>query len=234
MTSQDVWYAIFPVYYNKMASFRSAVSSSSSSPSSAVPRPNPMVGNTALPKIPLSYKWVINDATTFLSKNLTLRSPPFSTDLPLKKHKKAFWSVVIKKGGGLFVLASPPQGDTPLLIELQHGWADTANRGQSCPSGMLQSRITPAQSVFSSRVLISDCNFFILDSQNKAAFSATAPNMECGIEGKSMSNTCLQSVQFCKYSDLHKYVYNGTLTIQVDATILCYTDPTQTYQGYQK
>ena len=199
-----------------------------------VPRPTPQLGTTKLPKIPLSYKWIINDAEIVLANRNLLRSPSFSTTLPLKK---AFWNVSVTKG-----IENLLTMETTMKICLEHDDEATAQGSSSSQEQLSLVPMRHGQPTWPAppktqqhSVLISECNFFVLGSQtNDVLFSSTAPDATCVIGKKQQlssgsysirETSIVQEVIFGKYCDLHKFLTNGSLTIQVDATILCYDDP---------
>ena len=198
----------------KMASTSSAESST----------PPLTIGCSALPKIPLSHRWVINDVEIFLSKTRSLKSCSFCTPLPLKSFKKAFWTLSLQRK-----VAST---EKYLHLSLYHDNAATSD----C-------RLDDEDKYQSSTVAISDCSVSVLNlDTDEILFSSTAPNVECEIGGKkktasmlyynksqSLSQLCV-SVKFCHCADVSKYIFNDTLAVQVNATILCYTDPTETLE----
>lgn len=204
----------------------------SSAPSAAETTPL-TVGNSLLPKIPLSHRWVINDVEILLGKAKTLKGPSFSTPVPLKTFKEAFWNVSLQKK----VLSAQHY----LYLCLSHDSAATnaASSSDSRPSSSSVSMAVGASSKQptsqSSRVIISDCVFSVLNLQtDEILFTITAPSVECEIGGKKrmvgfQSNTSFLSlcVKFCNYADVAQYVFDDTLVIQVSATILCYTDPSE-------
>ena len=161
---------------------------------SNVPRCPLVVCSTILPKVPLSYRWVINDARTFLRNGDTvLTSPSFSVSLPLKSYKEAFWRVVVQRDFANCVIC------------LKY---DPTATGHEKPH---------------SKVLISECSMSVLNPRiNTVLFSRTVSDTECEIGGSTP--TTLECTM-CKYSELAKYIFNNALTIQINATICCVSDP---------
>ena len=155
-------------------------------------------GSTSLPKRSLSYRWTINDAQVFL-KNATagFRSPKFKIDLPLREtsQRVSEWQLVIKKTVSTFSL---------FLCKTM------------LPYSFKQQEST------CSKILISDCTFSILDSSNnKVKHSATVATREC-VVGVQMEGFGV--ADFIKQDELTKYLDGHTLTLQVNATLLCLTD----------
>ena len=58
-------------------------------------RETKMAGCSSLPKVALSYKWVIRDAEVFLSNSRQVRSPAFLTPLHSSTIEKASWELSI-------------------------------------------------------------------------------------------------------------------------------------------
>ena len=152
-----------------------------------------VVGITSLPKKPLSYRWAITEAKSFLAglDKEGLKSPTFFTSSQKNRSQhiasELSWHLLIK------------QEYKRILISLQ------------------RERHT------SSSVIISDCTLSIVDSEMKAITTKTAPDSQSDV---TFSN-------LFEFSDIDKYLYNGTLTIQVNAT-LCFYCPTEKVYETQK
>ncbi len=210
-----------------------------SSSETATPRSDPLAfGSTTLPKIPLSYRWDITDVETFIDKTSLLCSPSICTTLPLSSHNQAYWRLTLEKKFNLLDAVNWSAGKE-LHVCLQQDCTDHTAKGSRAGAPQLKPTTgkpsSAQQAPTPSRVLVSGCNFFILNPKtNKAVFTATAPNMECEIGGKQNGGYIrLQSVRV-HCSDLPKLVHNNVLVIQVDATILCYTNPCQKSQLHSK
>ena len=183
-----------------------------------------LIGSTSLPKISLSYRWVINDAQVFLKNISTVdignnttvgiknyvstesialesfKSPEFQVNLPLWKSSKRVskWQLVIKKSACFFSLF--------LCKPTSSGHSEHHIKYTGEPEPI---------------VLISDCTFSILDSSSKVKHSATAATRQylVGMQMEDFGET-----DFMKRNELTKYLDGQTLTLQVDATLLCLTD----------
>ena len=177
-----------------------------------------VIGNTSLPKRFLSYRWVINDAHVFL-KNInavdhdtqshdffgstgSFKSPEFEVNLPLREVHRSIskWKLMIMESSSSFSLYLKSSGHD--LI----GLSRRKNTETEAPS----------------TILISDCIFSILDSStNEVKHSATVAARQCVI-GVQMEDFGI--ADFIKKGELTKYLDGHTLTLQVDATLLCLTD----------
>ncbi len=164
--------------------------------------PNPLVvACTTLPKTPLSYRWVINDAKTFLDRRSSFSSPSFSTDLPLKSlSEQIFWKITITKSmvADTFAIWS-------VRLECDK---DTATKQQSWERQ-------------NATFLISGCKLTISNPQNEVVFTHTEPEFEIG-----RSFNCLGK-EIHSFWDLRKYLSNDTLILQFDATIICHHAPSE-------
>ena len=201
------------------------------------------IGSTSLPKRSLSYRWVINDAQVFL-KNATagFRSPKFEVNLSLREssQKVSKWQLVIKKNASSFSLFLCYAKNTTLCDQFaypQQGRIDLPKAfpkpTQTIATGqVLSSQLPPGSrprpSMVSSlgstasKILIFDCTFSILDSStNKVKHSVTVATREC-VVGVQMEDFGVAN--FIKQDELTKYLDGHTLTLQVDATLLCLTD----------
>ncbi len=80
----------------------------------------PSVSSTTLPRVPLSYRWIINDAEIFLERKTEVQSPPFSLILPSNKasmgKQDSSWHLKIGHVVGhmeMYAKISLCQGDLP-------------------------------------------------------------------------------------------------------------------------
>ena len=87
----------------------------------------------------------------------------------------------------------------------------------------------------SSRILITDCNFRIINSETGEAMFTKASQSPSSLERKICNESpgSCGSISF-DCANINKYLSHGTLTIQVDATILCYTDPIELVHQEQR
>ena len=87
----------------------------------------------------------------------------------------------------------------------------------------------------SSRILITDCNFRIIKSETGETMFTKASQSPSSLERKICNESpgSCGSISF-DCADINKYLCHGTLTIQVDATILCYTDPVELVHQEQR
>lgn len=214
------------------------------------------VGTTALLRVPLSYKWIINDAKIFLTSRSSLESPEFSLQAPFKGSSSAFnslmrssWHLVIKKkeshaaaegSSGIYFCLSLHQSAEAAEVEtstrLQHGSVtkkptrDTSVRMSQfthAPQFKTREFRTPEIKIDGKTVLISDCIFTILHPESsKALYSTSPPANQPRCIIDESSKTC-HSVKFIDYEDIDKYLFNGALAIQVKATLHCIGDPIQ-------
>lgn len=135
--------------------------------------------------------------------------------MPLKSFKEAFWVLSLQK--------KTISSEKKLYFCLYHDSAATNDSLAAEQPGQISS------------VIISDCSFSILNQEtDEVLFTVTAPSAECGIGGKKRmvaynTNNSFKSIsmKFCNYSEVSKYVFDDTLVIQVNCTILCYTDPAE-------
>ena len=86
-----------------------------------------------------------------------------------------------------------------------------------------------------SRILITDCNFRIINSETGEAMFTKASQSPSSLERKICNESpgSCGSISF-DCANINKYLCHGTLTIQVDATILCYTDPVESVHQEQR
>lgn len=161
-----------------------------------------VIASTSLPKIPLSYRWVIYDAKTFFKRRRELLSPSFSTSLPLKYYNEVIWKVYANKEYG------QPKN---LIISLDNDDND---------------RDDDDEDLDQSSVLISKCQISVLHPEtSEVLFSHTINNEVVDVCNSSSSLQCTLS----KYP---KYIINDTLIIEVDATICCYSEPKENKETY--
>ena len=202
-----------------------------------------IIGCSSLPKVALSYKWIISDAEVLLKNNsMGLRSPEFS--IPLQSTTEpASWSLLISRyrsnwgqqpsggllqggggfqlggGGGLQLRASTtPSNPTspPVYYELSLDSQHIQQQRDRCFIKLYQT------------VLISDCVFSILNSETGEQLHSIKPcqdNSKCSIDDSLKQ--CVKVKLFDDY-ELSKYLFNDTLIIQVSATLLCISSPTKT------
>lgn len=159
------------------------------------------LGSTTLPKVVLSYRWVIDNASVLAQETkeaFTLRSPVFQVVLPLRNAPKEelSWTLLAKKN--LY--------HSPTSIYLCQGYEESSYSNKS-------------------KVLISDCTFSLLNPENcEEKHHALAPTKEWEL-CESQQNCVEQSFE----NDLVKEcLLDGTLTVQVKANLLCITDPNET------
>ena len=176
------------------------------------------LSTTSLPRRLLSHRWVITDAKIFLEKKGTdgLRSPNFSVLLPKnlasgeKQEQTTIWHLQAYKNGDYF------------YIYLCQGSREAVGKSAK-PSGD------------ASKVLSADCTFRLLDFETgEIVFTKASQSGSC-LERK----ICNESPGSCgyatlKYADVDKYLCRGTLTIQVESTLLCLTDPMESAHEQRK
>ena len=195
------------------------------------------IGSTSLPKRSLSYRWVINDAQVFLKNATDFRSPKFEINLPLREtsQRVSKWQLVIKKNASSFSLFLCYAKNTTCTQSLplssqninQFGIHQTqTSTGLVLSSQLPRTRMAPSTvsslGSTASKILISDCTFSILNSStNKVKHSATVATREC-VVGVQMEDFGIAN--FIKQDELTKYLDGHTLTLQVNATLLCLTD----------
>ena len=157
-----------------------------------------MSGKTSLPKQSLSYRWVINDANMFLwgDKKRELNSSAFSASLPLSGVKSS-WSLLFRK-----------ERKATNLVWLEY----------STYICLYQEEVSPGLSKDESRILFSGCTFSLLNPETCGEkYSITAPNEEHTL-GESQRK-CVEQV--IDYDKVKECIFDGTLTIQVTASLLC-------------
>lgn len=176
--------------------------------STSVPKvPAPLVlGTTLLPKRVLSYRWVIADAKVFLDKCGSLDSPNFSVVLPQKAESTGQTT--------LWNLHFGNAGHGVIYICLYYNKREGA---------------TNAASNVVSTVYIPECTFTIINCETNESMYTTTVSGTLPID-----DTRRSLGGFNTPSSIEKYLCNGTLTIQVDATILCCTDPSESVYEERK
>ena len=155
-----------------------------------------VVGSTSLPKKSLSYRWVFNDAQVFLDNSEMFTGPIFEVSLPLKEKRVSKWQLMIKKHSESFAV-------------------------YLCFCSLSTSS---ARSTSTHKVLVSDCVFSILNfdmDEVTCACSAKLPSKLCVLGGKA--EVCGID-NFIDQHGLATSLDGRTLTLQVDATLLCLTD----------
>ena len=154
-----------------------------------------VVGKTLLPKRPLSFRWVFEEAKTFLDFAGVHTSPVFSVSMPLKtdsadhEHQTSLWYLEAQN--------SYDNSRKEYLIGINLGYRKST---------------TPAECTC--KVLVSGL-ISIINSKVKPVSVGTY-----NVSLKDDWKTRLSNFQYSSSIDS-----NGTLTIQIDATLLCYTDP---------
>ena len=209
------------------------------------------VGSTTLPRVPLSYKWIINDAKIFLANRGSLKSPEFSLQIPFNgasSASKSSWHLVIEKSGAVCV-----QGGSVSWFNLSLCQSAEATRVFSVvqcqpirevqiPNSRLVQTSNSRQTqrviqkvntaiIDPKTVLISDCIFtFLHPESNKPLYSTSPPadHPQCVVNGSF--KTC-HTVKSIDCEEIEKYLYNGALAIQVKATLLCIGDPVETTES---
>lgn len=176
----------------------------------------PVIGSTTLPKVPLSYKWIINDAKIFLKNCKILRSPEFSLQLPIKLNHsascpynvlataKVSWHLLLQR-----VKVSSPQDN--VQITLCQGNRSDDNEC-SCNT-RLQNHA----------VIVSDCEFAVVHPDtSEAVFTSSINRFRC-VLSESVHSCCSTEKASCV--EFNKYVIDGRLIIEVNAMLLCVDDP---------
>ena len=151
-----------------------------------------VLGTTSLPKKPLSYRWVITEAKSFLAglDKDGLKSPVFSITPPptIDSQQTLSWHLLIKKEGNK-------------LVAYLH-----------------------KEELINSKVTISDCKIAVANSKMTEMITKIAPDSQS------------QAVKFddiFQLENIDEHLFNGTLTIQVNAT-LCFHSPTEKVYETQK
>ena len=169
------------------------------------------LSTTSLPRRLLSHRWIITDAKIFLEKNEgkdsgVLRSPNFTLVLPKKsengdaQQQTTLWFLAVLKSGSYFNMY--------LYQGYREAYGKSAQAGENA-----------------SRILISDCTFKLVNLETgQALYECKSSERQLIVCNESPYNCASLSIG---YSDIDKYLHNGCLALQVDATILCLTDPTE-------
>ena len=207
---------------------------------------NPVaLGTISLPRRKLSYRYVVNDAKIFLEKGSPfLTSSNFSIVLPYRNSESedqqqvTLWYLQIHyskiaKVSDLFPLGTPSQPEAKrydtLSINLYQGSTDVH------PILSRQQPRAQPTCIRESKIIISDCEFQIINSETEEIiFSKASESGSClerNISNKSSGSCGRISVN---YADIDNYLCHGTLTIQVQATLLCVTDPDESTHKQQK
>lgn len=171
----------------------------------AVPTPS-QVGRTTLPKVPLSYRWVISDAEMFLKTcDYSLRSPTVLVLLP--DHTKTHWELVLKRNA------------TTISLFLSNAPAPAPNEIKNASSSRYDFNM-PSQVV---KLVISNCTLSVINSSAvESKLTATLPD-KVYVLNEPLQNFGVQ--HFIK--NLSDYLEDGTLTVQVDASFNCFSTPSQ-------
>ena len=158
-------------------------------------------GKTILPKQRLSYRWVINDANTFLwdaaDRLWSLRSPAFSTP------SSSQWHLLIeRKEVNVPYHVRRIREDFKILTSLS-----------LCPN---------TQSRRLGRKLISNCTFSFLNPENNIAeYSTTEPSEEYVFHSSQQKG--IEHV--IEVNKIKECIFDDVLTIQVTANLLNITYP---------
>lgn len=198
---------IIPAVIRTLAVISDVAMASKSSKS--VPKvPVPLVlGTTLLPKRVLSYRWVIADAKVFLDKCGNLESPNFSVVLPRKAEstgQTTLWNLRFGKNV-----------NGTIFVYLCYNKREGA---------------TNAASNIVSTICILECTFTIINCEtNESMYTITV-----SLGDLSIGDSRYSLGGFKTPSSIESYLCNGTLTIQVNATILCYTDPSESLYEERK
>jgi hypothetical protein len=166
---------------------------------------NLVVGSTGLSQIPLSYRWIINDAKVLLTNHWELKSPQFTLKVPFETDDDdmSSWHVLI---------AREESHDPPHFRFCLY-------QGTYSPAGdnFIVEEITD------STILISECVFTILHPETKKVLYSTTPPKEVP---RCELDDCSFSVETAISTDnIDKYLHNGALTLEITATILCIGKP---------
>ena len=190
------------------------------------------VGTTTLPKVPLSYKWIINDAQIFLTRQENLTSPEFTLCLwPHKgsgykpksaSSKASSWHLLINKPETFtvprtsYTLRSCEQVKPPELH-----YSLSLCQGDRDYGGTFDGRKSAEKSCC---VLISDLTFSILHPKNDEVLLTQVQRHKSSCEISKEPKTCC-TVEFIGCKSIKKYLVDDSLTIRVTATILCINNP---------
>ena len=183
------------------------------------------IGSTILPEKTLSYRWIIHNAPVLLNgKDIDpngFTSPTFEVVSP-GTETVTKWQLVIS-------------GRDELSLQDHFG---LSLFGQSSSTSPAYSLILQPSNETDTRakVLISDCTFFILnsDTDHKVKYRATAATRKIQLGSNPVpilrSNIICNEKKriginrFIKQEDLTKYLDGHTLTLQVDAILFFLTD----------
>ena len=160
--------------------------------------PVPLVAaTTLLPKRPLSFRWAITNAEVFLeNKSEPLKSPTFTITLPLRTESEDHQHQTVT----WYLTAQNVYNSSNIYL-------CQAKSPNAIPDGK------------SHKIVVSECTLSFIDSQMRAALHKDLGCATCDVHAPKDTQVC------CLYSSSYSsYIYNGTLTIQVNATLLCYTD----------
>ena len=173
------------------------------------------IGSTSLPKATLSYRWVINDAQLFLDNferfiGDTFTSPIFEGILPLKKTRVTQWQIKIKKYKNC-------SNEHYISIHL---WScEQAALVQPAPTAPQHKETSPVQQVSVTNMIFSvfnpNTNEVMHRSRSKKCSAPCVVGKQAEVSGCS---------NFIKQTNLATYLDGQALTLQVDATLLCFTD----------
>lgn len=174
---------------------------------------SPFVGRTTLVRVPLSYKWIIDDAKLFLANRYNLKSPEFSLQVPsqvsssFKNLVSSSWHLLCM--GGRTDFFSQKKSLSLSLCQGVTVSSDLAQKRKRLDFEIMTNTMT---------VLVSDCVFTILHPETNEPLYSTMPSAEPPkiVVDKSLK-TCL-TVESIEYDD-DKYLFNGTLTLQVKAVL---------------
>ena len=202
-----------------------------------------IIGCSSLPKVALSYKWIISDAKVLL-KNCEggLTSPEFS--IPLQSESTV-WKLLISRlswpqnrglQGGLQLratlslapLAVPSKPTAQPAYELSLCQGDGKPTQIPIGAGGLRLCSLSPEGSHQYVVLISDCVFSILNSETGKQLHSIKPRQENSKFSIDKSFKQCVTAKLFEDSELSKYLFNDTLTIQVSATLLCTSNPTKT------
>jgi hypothetical protein len=182
-------------------------------------------GSTSLSQIPLSYRWIINDAKVLLINHLKLKSPEFSLKVPFAVQTKhgefSLFAVQTKHGDS----TSPGMSSWHALISWGKGLEPPHLTFCLC-QGTIPFPKSASSSITDSTVLISECVFTILHPETKGVLYSTTPPKEvpqCEID--NYLKTCCSVDSTITSSNIDKYLYTGVLTLEITATILCIGKP---------
>lgn len=192
------------------------------------------VGSTTLAKVPLSYKWIINDAKIFFRSRQTLRSPEFPILLPSREYEsvKTFWHLLYQK-----TKPTKPKNGEParefLQLSLCQGKMQTSKAAvKNEADGFLCD--SDEEDVYSllpksaGSVLISSCVFSMFHPEtNEVLFSSNLKNQfRCKVS-ESIKTCC--TVQTIDYAEIKNFIFDKRMTVEVEATLLCVDNPIETF-----